>query len=46
MTRLDFHAACGLVSVAPAIALENDELVEALMAKDDELVIKILKEQF
>jgi hypothetical protein len=35
MTKLEFLALCGEHNIEPAIALENDAIIEALKAKDD-----------
>jgi hypothetical protein len=46
MTKLEFLALCGEHNIEPAIALENDAIIEALKAKNDEQVIQILTEEF
>lgn len=46
MTRLDFMAACAAVDVAPAVALEDAEIREALSARDDARVLSLLKSNF
>lgn len=46
MSRNQFDALCSKYLIDPAIALENEEIVEALKAKDDAKVEQILKTQF
>ena len=46
MTQTQFYIECQNRTIEPSIALENDELVEALQSHDDEAVIRILDEQF
>ena len=46
MTINIFNALCQQLTILPEIALENDEIVNALRAKDDQLVIELLKTQF
>ena len=46
MTALEFLALCGEHNIEPAIALENDAIIEALKAKNDEQVIEILTKEF
>jgi hypothetical protein len=46
MTQNQFAALCVKFTVDPAIALENENVVEALREKDDEAVERILKEEF
>jgi hypothetical protein len=46
MTKNQFFTECEARTIHPAIALENDELLEALQEKDDARVIQILDEQF
>jgi hypothetical protein len=46
MTRIEFIALCGKYLIAPSLALENEDLCDALRNKDVKLVEKILKEQF
>lgn len=46
MTQNQFNEACANRTIDPQIALENDELCEALRERDDEAVIRILNEQF
>lgn len=46
MTKLEFLALCGEHNIDPGIALENDAIIEALKAKNDEQVIQILTKDF
>ena len=46
MTIGRFVALCNEHTVAPAVALENDELRAALAEKDDAEVERILREEF
>jgi hypothetical protein len=46
MTQNEFNALCNDQLIEPSIALENDEIVSALQAKDDALVILLLTTQF
>ena len=46
MTRLEFMALCGEHGIEPAIALENDAIIEALQSRDDKMVVKLLTEEF
>jgi hypothetical protein len=46
MTSFDFMVLCGQLDIHPALALENDELREALRARDDAKVREILETQF
>jgi hypothetical protein len=46
MTKNEFTALCEQYTVAPAIALENDDLCAALTAKDSAEVERILREEF
>ena len=46
MTIHIFNALCQQLTILPEIALENDDIVNALRAKDDQLVIELLKTQF
>ena len=46
MTQNQFAALCEELTIDPAIALENENVVEALKEKDDEAVERILKEEF
>ena len=46
MTEMEFVALCGKYTIYPGIALESEALKEALLRRDDELVEKILLEDF
>lgn len=46
MTQNQFNALCNEYSIHPSIALENEELIEALQNKDDAKVVEILTNQF
>lgn len=46
MTMKEFVALCEQHTIDPRIALENENLVEALEARDDDEVKRILKEEF
>ena len=46
MSKFEFLIACGEVSVDVGVALENDNIREALTNRDDEEVKRILKEEF
>ena len=46
MTQNQFNALCNEYSIHPSIALENDELVEALQNRDDDKVVDIITNQF
>lgn len=46
MTQDQFNQACAQRTIDPSIALENDELCEALRERDDEAALRILDEQF
>jgi len=46
MTRYQFMALCGEHLIDVDIALENEDVREALSKKDDDLVEQLLVEQF
>lgn len=46
MTQNQFNALCNEHGIAPSIALENEELIEALRERNDEQVIEILTNNF
>ena len=46
MTREQFLILCNRYTVAPEVALENQDLVTALRAKDQGEVERILREDF
>jgi hypothetical protein len=46
MTQNQFAALCNEYGIHPSIALENEELREALKARNDKKVIEILTNEF
>jgi hypothetical protein len=46
MTKTEFMTECAKRTIDPQLALENDELCEALKDRDDVEVIRILNEEF
>jgi hypothetical protein len=46
MTQNQFADLCNEYDIHPSIALENDQLREALKARDDKKVIEILTNEF
>lgn len=46
MTKAAFVALCEQFTIDPLIALESPELCEALAARDDEAVERILAKEF
>ena len=46
MTRNQFSAMCSKYNIDPAVALENENLVQALQDKNDKEVERILQEEF
>ena len=46
MTQSNFIALCNEYYINPSLALENDNLVDALQNKDDVEVQRILLEEF
>ena len=46
MTQNQFAQECAKRTIDPSLALENDELCDALRERDDEAVIRILDQQF
>jgi len=46
MTAIEFIGLCESVGVDPQIALENENLQEALRAKDDARITEILEKEF
>lgn len=46
MTQTEFNTLCQERTIDPSLALENDELVQALKNRDDEAVVAILNNQF
>lgn len=46
MTQTQFAVLCGKYLIEPALALENDKIVQALKDKDDAKVEELLKTEF
>jgi hypothetical protein len=46
MTKTEFAALCLELLIDPYVALENENLVEALQARDDRKAIEILVNEF
>jgi len=46
MTQNQFNTLCNEHGIAPSIALEHEELIEALRERNDERVIQIITEEF
>jgi hypothetical protein len=46
MTKTEFAALCLEMMIDPYVALENENLVEALQARDDRKAIEILANEF
>jgi hypothetical protein len=46
MTKSEFAAICLKLLIDPYVALENEELVEALQSRDDRKAIEILTNEF
>jgi hypothetical protein len=46
MTQNEFMQKCNDLLIEPDIALENDEIVQALKDRDDAQVIELLTTQF
>lgn len=46
MTLTEFQSECLNRCIDSSIALENDNLIEAIKAKDNELLLKILDSEF
>ena len=46
MRRMNFMILCSHIGVAPSIALENEEIIQALKKRQDEKVIKLLRTKF
>ena len=46
MTKSEFAALCLKLLIDPYVALENEELVEALQNRDDRKAIEILTNEF
>ena len=46
MTQSQFICTCNEFLIDPALALENENILSALRARDDDLIITILKEEY
>jgi len=46
MSKFEFMALCGEHLIDPDMALENDNLNLALLARDDAEVVRVLTEEF
>jgi hypothetical protein len=46
MTQTDFLTLCLQYNLTPDLALENDELVQALRERDDAEVQRIIEQEF
>jgi hypothetical protein len=46
MTKIEFAALCLEMQINPYVALENENLVAALQARDDQKAIEILANEF
>lgn len=46
MTKFEFIAICEENEIAPSIALENENVVQALETRNDELVKTIIETEF
>jgi hypothetical protein len=46
MTQIDFLTLCLQHNLTPELALENDELVQALRERNDEEVNRIIEQEF
>jgi hypothetical protein len=46
MTKFEFVTLCNENLIYPAIALENENIVQALKNKNDKLVRKLILEEF
>jgi len=46
MTQIKFNSLCAEYYLDPSLALENEDLVEALQNRDDAEVERILLEEF
>ena len=46
MTKNDFIALCDELLIDPAIAMENERVLEALIGRDDARVEEVLREEF
>lgn len=46
MTKTEFMTLCQERTIDPSLALENDAIIEALQAKDDDKVVELLDNEF
>ena len=46
MTKNNFLTLCGQYCIDPGVALESDEIIQALKSGNDNLVSTLLKESF
>lgn len=46
MTKSEFIAMCVERTIEPSIALENDDVVQAIQSNDVEVLINVLDSQF
>lgn len=46
MTRFEFIAECNKALISPSLALENEDIEQALENGDDQEVIRILNEEY
>ena len=46
MKCFEFETLCGELLINPELALENENIVDALKDRDDEKVIELLKNDF
>jgi hypothetical protein len=46
MTKSEFVAICVDRTIEPSLALENDDVVQAIQANDVEVLINVLDSQF
>jgi hypothetical protein len=46
MTKTEFMTLCQERTIDPSLALENDAIIEALQAKDDDKVVELLNNEF
>tara|TARA_R100001163_G_C5060702_1_gene197544 strand:- start:1445 stop:1585 length:141 start_codon:yes stop_codon:yes gene_type:complete len=46
MREMSFYILCNHLGISPGVALENEEIVEALKNREDEKVNKLLRTKF
>ena len=46
MTKSEFIAMCVERTIEPSIALENDDVIQAIQSNDVEVLINVLNSQF